>query len=94
VRIQKFKKLIQQHEPLKDGQEVLDITLVQRIRLQKPKVVETINPSPMADALATMLGDTIQPVLVTVKFREKVVRKEKRYFRWMKPDGNGGLIPR
>lgn len=61
-------------------------------RSAKEEVFSIVRPrkdltTPIAQSIAAVFSDTVKPLKI-------ILRTEKVRLRWMKPDSNGGLVPK
>ena len=80
-------------EPLKEGQVLREVTIVRRTPIKATKVL-VAKPRASAAAIGAAFGEGPAPIIEQVHYKEKVVGREIEVFRWVKPDAEGGFVPR
>lgn len=77
-----------------EGQSHRVVEVVRKVKLQKPIERIAHMPARSAVAVAGAFGDVRKPLIERSHFREKVIARQVERFRWMKPDGKGGFVPK
>lgn len=77
----------EEHETLEDGQRELVVRHIKRIPTKTVQV--RLEPTPIAASIGG-----VRPLIAERNYIDRHVQTEIRRYRWMKPDGNGGLVPR
>jgi hypothetical protein len=88
-----MKKIFDRSESLKDGQCHLKVETIRSVKTKKYTALVSAT-KPTSEAVSTAFWNKIVPIIETRDYKEKVIGIHTENFRWMKPDGNGGLIPR
>lgn len=86
------RKIVREHEPLQDGQKTLEVRIIRRTKT-KPVEIEISAPKALTP-IQGAFGKASEPIVETRKYVEKQIGVEIERFRWMRPDGKGGLVPR
>lgn len=89
-----MSEIIKRDLPIVDGQAIAEAQVFRRQKLQKPVKYTIAEPKPAAAAIAELFGAKLDPVIGEYTLRDKLLKIECTRLRWMKPDGNGGLVPR
>lgn len=94
MRPSERRRIRREHEPLQDGQRTLEVKVIRRVGVQNPITTVVSEPRKLRASVQSAFGADTPALTDTKPYIEKHIHTEIERFRWMKPDGKGGLIPR